>query len=389
MEGTGVRERMIQVEKGLLFACCLALFLANSFSGELGTGSMIPILLGAIITSGLLSLVDDARVQTALTAGFALLCCFLPAMTFFLPLIAHDMLGSWEETQAQESVAPRFSWQFFNLVGIVPVLLLFQVMEGSVAVSICILIPVALLLRIRRNELSALSVAHRRLRDTNREAQDRLRQRNQELMDRQDSDLHAATLTERNRIAREIHDSVGHLLSSALLQLGALLVQARGTRSEEGLGTLRETLTEAMNSIRASVHDLRDESVDLQAQLRLLTENFHFCPMRLDNGWSGDPGMKVKSAVIAICREALANIMRHSNATQGSILMREHPAFRQLIISDNGIVRKLPAGEGMGLANMEERVHALGGQFRISTTNGFEVFISIPKEEYHARTGGG
>ena len=284
MEGTGVRERMIQVEKGLLFACCLALFLANSFSGELGTGSMIPILLGAIITSGLLSLVDDARVQTALTAGFALLCCFLPAMTFFLPLIAHDMLGSWEETQAQESVAPRFSWQFFNLVGIVPVLLLFQVMEGSVAVSICILIPVALLLRIRRNELSALSVAHRRLRDTNREAQDRLRQRNQELMDRQDSDLHAATLTERNRIAREIHDSVGHLLSSALLQLGALLVQARGTRSEEGLGTLRETLTEAMNSIRASVHDLRDESVDLQAQLRLLTENFHFCPMRLDNG---------------------------------------------------------------------------------------------------------
>lgn len=376
-----MRGRVFQIEKGLLFVCCTALFLAQAFADGNMEGGTIPTLLAAVIVSGLLSLVDVPMVQVALSAGFALGCCFVPALTFFLPLIAYDMPG--------ESIRRIHTIRLANLVGVIPLILLFSQYSPVIAVGICVLFPIAILLRIRQNEFHTLEAVHRQLRDTNREAQERLRLRNRELMDRQDTDLRAATLTERNRIAREIHDSVGHLLSSSLLQIGALLVGARGSESENGLQTLKTTLAEAMNSIRESVHDLRDESVDLQEQLRVLAGNFTFCPLRLDYGWTSDAGMKVKNAVIAVCREALANIMKHSNATSAAVMLREHPAFRQIVISDNGTVSGYHTDEGMGLSGMEERVRALGGQFRISIESGFEIFISIPKEEFHARTGGG
>lgn len=73
--------------------------------------------------------------------------------------------------------------------------------------------------------------------------------------------MRLATLNERNRIAREIHDNVGHLLSRSLLQVGALQVVNRDETVRQGLDTMRDTLSGAMDSIRRSVHDLHDESV--------------------------------------------------------------------------------------------------------------------------------
>lgn len=357
-----MRTPRFQIEKGLLFACCLALLLS-----QLDAGNGVAILLVAVIVSGLLSLLAQPVLRTVLTVGYALLCCVVPELTYFVPLIAFDMPGQ--------------RYAAANLFSIVPMVLFFSSAPLPAAMAVGVLVVPALLLRVRREELAVLRVESLRLRDTNREVQERLKQRNHELMDRQDTDVRAATLDERNRIAREIHDSVGHLLASALLQIGALLVTTRDGTAGKGLQTLNDTLTQAMNSIRRSVHDLRDDSIVLHARLHTLTESFTFCRLRLDNQWSGDPGMPVKTAVIAVCREALANIMRHSNATEAVIVMREHPAFRQLIIRDNGTVKTYRSGEGMGLSNMEERIRALGGQFRISTEQGFEIFITIPKEE--------
>lgn len=81
-------------------------------------------------------------------------------------------------------------------------------------------------------------------------------------------------------------------------------------------------------------------------------------------------------------KEALANVMKHSNAAEVRIAMREHPAFYQLDIRDDGTVRKeRKITEGMGLQNMEERVRNLGGLLKITRERGFRIFISIPKEE--------
>ena len=77
--------------------------------------------------------------------------------------------------------------------------------------------------------------------------------------------------------------------------------------------------------------------------------------------------------------------MKHSNATKVLITVREHPAFYQLLIEDNGNPAKpFPdfheiSSDGMGIPNMRDRVEALHGILHISREHGFRIFISIPK----------
>jgi signal transduction histidine kinase len=78
-------------------------------------------------------------------------------------------------------------------------------------------------------------------------------------------------------------------------------------------------------------------------------------------------------------KEAITNISKHSNATTVLITLKEHSAFYQLLIHDNGQVPVDNNPVGMGITNMEERVEALGGHFNLATDNGFKIFISIPK----------
>ena len=58
---------------------------------------------------------------------------------------------------------------------------------------------------------------------------------------------------------------------------------------------------------------------------------------------------------------------------------REHPALYQLIVEDNGTRVEQPAAPGLGLRNMQERVQALHGQFRVQVDKGFRIFVSLPK----------
>ena len=139
-----------------------------------------------------------------------------------------------------------------------------------------------------------------------------------------------------------------------------------------------------MDNIRSSVHDLRDESVDLNAALNELTKQFTFCPVRLQYDMSRQIPKNIKYCFLSITKEAMNNIVKHSNATQVQITVREHPSFYQLLITDNGSV-KAPEGmtetatDGMGLQNMRDRVEALHGILHISDQQGYRIFISIPK----------
>ncbi|MGI6344727.1 MAG: sensor histidine kinase [Bacillota bacterium] len=203
--------------------------------------------------------------------------------------------------------------------------------------------------------------------------------RNRDLLEKQGYEVRLATLNERNRIAREIHDQVGHLLSRSILQVGAMLVMPRAATEHKQLVALRDTLTQAMNSIRRSVHDLHEESVDLRMQLLALVDSFLFCPLRLDYRLESEPDQQIKYCFLAIVKEGLHNIARHSNASQASLTLLEHPAFYQLILQDNGSSTAAKSGEGLGLKNMAERVAALGGQFSAGQQDGFRVFVSVPK----------
>ena len=174
---------------------------------------------------------------------------------------------------------------------------------------------------------------------------------------------------------------MGHLLTRSILQLGALNVtHAADDELTKDLEQIKATMTEAMDSVRSSVHDLHDESVSLKLQLERMIEGFKFCPVRLHYD-AGDLPVRLRSCFSAVSREALNNIARHSNATEATITVTEHPAFCRLVISDNGAVRvNQTQAKGIGLQNMADRVSALGGVFRAESGKGFKVFISVPKE---------
>lgn len=231
------------------------------------------------------------------------------------------------------------------------------------------------------------------IRDDSEEHALLLSEKNKALLEKQDYEIYAATLRERNRIAREIHDNVGHVLSRSILMTAACKTINKNDALDPLLGNLEESLNGAMNSIRSSVHDLHDDAVDLEDAIKGLVKDFTFCPVNLTYDMSRQIPREVKYSLISITKEGLSNVMRHSNADSVNILLREHPALYQLCIEDNGtpgngipdiqteadINKEKNTSGGMGLSNIRDRAKALGGTVQITQENGFRIFVTIPK----------
>ena len=231
------------------------------------------------------------------------------------------------------------------------------------------------------------------IRDDSEEHTLLLSEKNKALLEKQDYEIYAATLRERNRIAREIHDNVGHVLSRSILMTAACKTINKNDSLDPLLGNLEESLNGAMNSIRSSVHDLHDDAIDLEDAIKGLVKDFTFCPVNLTYDMSRQIPREVKYSLISITKEGLSNVMRHSNAGSVDILLREHPALYQLCIEDNGTpengIPDIQTGSdsnkakntsgGMGLSNIRDRAKALGGTVQITQENGFRIFVTIPK----------
>lgn len=347
------------VDKLILFICCLALFASTVEAGY----KIVPVLI-VIIFSALLSYVEGKNLSIGLFIAFVALCFYDQRLIYFLPLIAYDMMSGQ---------VPKITVMVF-----LPYLSALSNLQASGLVMIPLFLGLGYFLKERTRSLETMKTDYYRLRDNTKEAALQLEKKNRDLMEKQDYELNLATLAERNRIARDIHDNVGHLLSRSLLQTGALLATTKEEVTKKGLAQMKETLTEAMDSIRNSVHDLHEESFDLEVEIKSLINQFTFCPVTFDYDLGNNPPKAIKYCFIAVVKEALSNVIRHSNGNQVKISVREHPGFFQLVFWDNGTVKAM--GQGIGLVNMEDRVKALTGNVNITTDDGFRIFISIPKD---------
>lgn len=246
----------------------------------------------------------------------------------------------------------------------------------------------AVLLAHALRENAALRRAVSRVKDEADESAISYRAEQKARSEKLDAELYAATLAERNRIAREIHDNVGHMLSRSILLTGALkTVHKEDVPLENQLGVLEQTLNEAMNAIRESVHDLYEDSIDLEQAAGALVAEFSFCPVTLSCRLSSAAPRNISYCLLAIMKEALVNIRKHSSATQAHIAITEHPALWQMSIEDNGRAGTVftdadpfSAKNGLGLNNMRQRVEQLSGTIHFSYKDGFRIFLTIPKE---------
>lgn len=345
--------------------CKLLLYTACSYMLWLTGLSpfMITILVVALAVSSLCTYLSNFKAACALIGCYCLLSIWQPPFGLYLPLLLYD--------------ACRCNRNYK-----LPPVLVTGVYIGARLPSFLLLPYIFItvfsaLLSILCDRIYFLHEQLHRVEDENKTAALAMKERNRALIEKQDSEIRIATLSERNRIAREIHDNVGHLLTRSILQTGALKTINREAALEEPLSTLHDTLNTAMTSIRTSVHDLHDNSIDLSSTLKDIISHISHPAIQLDYDVEGQIEREIKYAFIAITKEAVTNMQKHSNATAARITVREHPSFYQLQIDDNGSVKGKISDHGIGLSNMTERVEALGGTIRFSTDNGFRISVSI------------
>ena len=136
---------------------------------------------------------------------------------------------------------------------------------------------------------------------------------------------------------KECRDNVGHMLTRALLQTGALAVCVKEEPLKASVAALQETLDSAMTSIRSSVHKLHDDAIPLEKSvqdcLQPLKDTYH---ITLTYDISEQIPSIVKLCLLGVLKESLSNVVKHSNGDAIQIVLREHPAFYQLSITDNG-----------------------------------------------------
>jgi len=345
------------------------------------------------ITTGLIYYTDNPLIKRLALFFYIFLSGFLPAYILFLPVILYAFIDE--------------DAHYWLLPALIPYLMHAQLLldvQNKVFLSF-VLSLMACLLKYQQINQMRLKRDLTQTNDAMRELTLHLKEKNRLLMAHQDDEIHLATLNERNRIAREMHDHVGHQLSRVLLQIGAQLTLKP---ADPALLSMKDTLDSAMDNLRMSVHDLHDTSIDLETQLRQIVTQFENCPVVFNIRLDAAPAAKVKYAFIAILKESLSNVSKHSKATEVKVSLIEHPSFYQMIISDNGkVYTALDDGKnnnnnnnnvksengyalydfihadllehGIGLKNIEQRVTELKGRFLIRTQNGFELFISIPK----------
>lgn len=347
-------------DKLILFIILSALYISNVESPYL-----IAVILTSVIFSAVLSTIEDYRLIVLLFLAYTLLSFLKVDFIYFIPLICHDVFIT------------KIKWLWS--LALIPILINLNQQSIIPYSLIGAFVFSSYIIKLRAVTLENMKKDYFILRDNTKELALQLERKNKELMEKQDYEVNLATLKERNRIARDIHDNVGHMLSRSILQLGALLAISKDENTKDGLTSIKNSLGEAMNSIRSSVHDLHEESVSLEADIQNLIENFNFCSVEFNYSLDSIPEKEIKYCFIAIIKEALSNIIRHSNASKVIITIKEHPGFFQLIIHDNGSKYFCNNNDGIGLNNIKDRVAVFSGNVNINHDNGFRIFISLPK----------
>ncbi len=326
------------------------------------------VLMVAVAFSVVMEYIDSRRVKAVLFIVYSAVSVFLPEFLLMYPLICYSLIDR-EDLKYLTAAIPAV------LVG-------WDKLEEKAIVYTGIVLIASIYIKYKTNKLKTTYNEYVKTRDNLTESSIMLKKRIKTIMDNQDNEVKLAALNERTRIAREIHDNVGHLLSSAILQLGAVIMTTDNEQTKESLTVLKVTLAEGMNSIRNSVHNLRDDSVDLYIYLKNMINEFTFCKAQLKYDVTSELDVKFRLNIIAIVKEALSNVIKHSAASEVTITFIEHPKLYQLIISDNGMVRSqnINLSSGMGLDSIRQRAEAFNGLVNISCEKGFRIFISFRKD---------
>ncbi len=231
-----------------------------------------------------------------------------------------------------------------------------------------------------------------KLYDKLRISEEKLKEANKELEIYSHSIEELTLLKERNRISREIHDSVGHALTTAIIQLSAMeaLGEKQSPVLKEMAGNLREFISDSFQDVKRAVNELKpDEYENYQGILRLqdACKNFEKLSgvkvnIRISKEqWS--LSTKQLQNLYRITQECLSNSLRHGKATEVNVVMSFTNNDFVLSFKDNGIGTSAIKESGIGLRSIKERAFEINGfaQMKSEKNEGFFVKITVPREK--------
>ncbi|MEN8906668.1 MAG: histidine kinase [Clostridiales bacterium] len=192
-----------------------------------------------------------------------------------------------------------------------------------------------------------------------------------------------AKVNERNRIAREIHDHVGHKMAGVLIQLQASkkVRKIDESKSDKMLNKSINQLADSLDLIRETVHKLKDSSKNGKEIIQEIIETFNFCKININyNGDINEISEYHFSIMSVNIKEFLTNSMKYSEATDINIEILSNKKITRLFMKDNGIGCN-QIKDGLGLNGMKERISTCNGNISIDGSDGFMVVCILPKEE--------
>ncbi|NKF06704.1 sensor histidine kinase [Clostridium gasigenes] len=257
-------------------------------------------------------------------------------------------------------------------------------------INIALLIFVVSILYLIKDE-SDRKLEAQMLYDKLRVSEEKLKSANRDLEVYASSIEELTLLRERNRLSREIHDSVGHALSVIVIQLGAIerTIEKNQQTAKQVTKELRKFTQSSLNEVRMAVREIKPKEFENYEGILIIEElikNFKKLTgvdVRLaftKKKWPLNPDQAF--VIYRIIQEFLSNSVRNGKATFIQIFMAFNDYKLVVTLKDNGIgVDNLV--EGIGIKSMRERVTEIGGIFNYKTKvgDGFLVKIELDKLE--------
>ena len=199
-----------------------------------------------------------------------------------------------------------------------------------------------------------------------------------------------ATIEERQRIARELHDSVSQVLYSIVLgaRTARMLIDRDPAKAIEPIDYVFSLAEAGLAEMRAMIFELRPDALENEGLVPVLQRRVDVLHSRYglqvvaSLGEEPECSIEIKEAIYRVAQEAMHNATRHARATQVEIKLSSSPTALQLLVADNGVGFDPSASHPgrMGLRSMRERMLRLGGTLEIESTpgQGTRVRAEIP-----------
>jgi len=235
--------------------------------------------------------------------------------------------------------------------------------------------------RLSKLHLAELNEAHRKLQDA--------------LAELEAATVHSmryAALEERTRLARDIHDGLGHELTSLIVQLQKLeiMLPENNEQASETVSQLLHISRQAMAEVRRAVREWSDDEMglDLVALKGLVSQTqgrssiqFSFVQDSDVSEWHTDTSV----TLYRVLQESLTNVLRHSNAASVAVRIKEVDDLIMLTVADDGeFTESMSLTPGFGLKGIVERCRLLGGSctFTQEKSHGLRIEVKVPIEPH-------